>query len=544
VVAHQREIQLTSFKFFATRTLTCHKRILIRFCVWSRVLNSELEAHLRRSVNFPSPPGVATHIIELAQDPEIEMGKVAKALSMDSALSSKVLRIANSPLYAQRRKSENLRQALVVLGLNATLTLALSFSLVKSLRGSKPNGLNYKFYWRRALLAATAARALGDAMRQTLAEEIFLAALLQDVGMLALDQAAPELYRDGEQLQRDHAALAEHEKKRLQADHAHVGGWLMRTWNLPERLCHAIENSHHVELSCSAHPAGIFDRCVALSGPVADLFLLDPEQRQFAETALCAERSLGLDRMAFGQVLGTIGSMIPETEAIFESELLSKQHPDLILEQAREVLMLRSLHALREINTLRSNAESPSSSLELEEETRRDTLTGVYNRAYLEQFLAREFDNSTRHKWPLSVAYVDLDNFKQLNDSFGHQAGDRVLQATARILRGNTRETDLIARHGGEEFVVVLPATDAETAHSICERIVMAFRNTGHVVGSHHAKVTVSIGSATHGGQIQFNNYNDFVKAADQALYTAKSRGRNRSVPFDRQLSGAVARGG
>jgi len=98
-------------------------------------LNAEIEALLRLSVNFPSPPGVATHIIELAQDPEIEMGKVAKALSMDSALSSKVLRIANSPLYAQRRKSENLRQALVVLGLNATLTLALSFSLVKSLRG-------------------------------------------------------------------------------------------------------------------------------------------------------------------------------------------------------------------------------------------------------------------------------------------------------------------------------------------------------------------------------------------------------------------------
>ena len=115
-------------------------------------MNSEIEAKLRRSVNFPSPPGVATHIIELAQDPEIEMGKVAKALSMDSALSSKVLRIANSPLYAQRRKSENLRQALVVLGLNATLTLALSFSLVKSLRGAKAQRTELQ-----AVLAACAA---------------------------------------------------------------------------------------------------------------------------------------------------------------------------------------------------------------------------------------------------------------------------------------------------------------------------------------------------------------------------------------------------
>jgi diguanylate cyclase (GGDEF)-like protein len=508
-------------------------------------LNPEIEAHLRLSVNFPSPPGVATHIIELAQDPDIEMSKVAKALSMDSALSTKVLRIANSPLYAQRRKSENLRQALVVLGLNATLTLALSFSLVKSLRGGKSNGLNYKLYWRRALLSATAARALGDAMHQSLAEEIFLAALLQDVGMLALDQAIPDLYRDGDKLQRDHVALAAHEKKRVQADHAQVGGWLMRTWHLPERLYHAITHSHQLELSATADPARIFDRCVALSGPVADLFLLDPEQRQFAETALCAERSLGLDKMAFGQVLGTIGAIIPETEAIFDSELLSKQHPELILEQAREVLMLRSLHALREINTLRVAAEPPATRvLEVEEETRRDPLTGVYNRGYLEQFLAREFENSTRHKWPLSVAFVDLDNFKQINDSFGHQSGDRVLQATARILRGNTRETDMIARHGGEEFVVVLPATDADTAHNICERIVMAFRNTGHVVGSDHAKVTVSIGCATHGAQMQFSNFLDFIKAADQALYTAKTRGRNRSVPFDRQISGTLARSG
>ena len=239
---------------------------------------------------------MATHIIELAQDPEIEMGKVAKALSMDSALSSKVLRIANSPLYAQRRKSENLRQALVVLGLNATLTLALSFSLVKSLRGAKSNGLNYKFYWRRALLAATAARALGDAMRQTLAEEIFLAALLQDVGMLALDQAVPDLYRDGEKLQRDHAALAEHEKKRLQADHAYVGGWLMRTWNLPERLYRAMSTAIRWSWASAPIPRRYSTAASRCRVRWRICFCSIREQRQFAETALCAERSLGLDK--------------------------------------------------------------------------------------------------------------------------------------------------------------------------------------------------------------------------------------------------------
>src|SRR3984885_9857847 len=500
-------------------------------------VNPEIEAKLRRLVNFPSPPGVATHIIELAQDPDIEMGKVAKALSMDSALSTKILRIANSPLYAQRRKSENLRQALVVLGLNATLTLALSFSLVKSLRTGKANGMSHPLYWRRALIAATSARALADALHQSMAEEIFLAGLLQDVGMLALDQAVPDLYRGGESVQRDHAALAELEKKRIKVDHAAIGGWLMTKWNLPSRLCHAIERSHQIDLQVSSDPAQIFDRCVALSGPVADLFLNDAQNRRFAETALSAERSVGLDKTAFGQVLGTIGSMLPETEAIFETDILAQQHPELILEQAREALMLRNLFALREINSLRAAAESSNSrTLELEEETRRDAMTGVYNRAYLDQVLTREFDHSTRHKWPLSLAFADLDNFKSINDRFGHQAGDRILQATARILRGNTRETDLIARYGGEEFVVVLPATDAATAHGICERIVAAFQSTGHPIGAEHARVTISIGCATHGGQVNFPSVAEFVKAADQALYTAKLRGRNQSVPFDRQL--------
>jgi diguanylate cyclase (GGDEF)-like protein len=515
-----------------------------RLFVGSRNVNPELEAHLRSLVNFPSPPGVATHIIELARDPDIEMGKVAKALSLDSALSTKILRIANSPLYAQRRKSESLRQALVVLGLNATLTLALSFSLTKSLRSGKANGISFPFYWRRALLAATAARALADAMRHAMAEEIFLAALLQDVGMLALDKALPDLYRGGETMQRDHAALAALETQRLEIDHAEVGGWLMRTWNLPDRLHQAISRSHLLQHGATTDPGVLFERCVALSGPVADLFLLDPEQRQFAAVAQSAERSLGMDKLAFGQVLATVGAMIPETEAIFETDLLARQHPELILEQAREVLMLRSLHALREINTLRAVAESSNSrALELEEETRRDALTGVYNRAYLDQVLAREFEQATRHNRPVSIAFADLDNFKGINDKFGHQAGDRILQATARLLRGNTRESDLIARYGGEEFVVVLPATDAALAQVICERIVSAFQNTGHVIGSEQARVTISIGCATHGMNTPFSSPADLIKAADQALYTAKQRGRNRSVTFDRELPVTLAAG-
>jgi len=95
-------------------------------------MTPELEAQLKACKSLPTPPGVATQIVQLANDPEADMNRISKVLAMDPAITTKILRIANSPMYAQQRKTENLRQAVVVLGLNATLSLALSFSLLKS----------------------------------------------------------------------------------------------------------------------------------------------------------------------------------------------------------------------------------------------------------------------------------------------------------------------------------------------------------------------------------------------------------------------------
>lgn len=497
-------------------------------------MTPELESQLRSMISFPSLPGVAAHIIELAQDPDVEMGKVARAVGMDPALATKVLRIANSPIYAQRRRSENLRQALVVLGLNATLTLALSFSLVKTLKGGKPNGLDYPLYWRRALLGATAARVLGEAAGHSLGEELFLAGLLQDVGMIALDRSLPKLYRDMADVQPDHKELAAHERRQVGLDHPGVGGWLMRQWNLPERLWKAIEASHKVDLRRALDPEEIFVRSVALSGPIADLFLQSGRQdgKAMSDLAQQVARVFGMDKGKFGDVIARVSSLIPETEAVFDTDFMVD--PDSIVDQAREILMIRNLNTLREVNSLRVTADSLSArAMELEAETRRDPLTGAFNRSFLEQYLAREFDNSARQGWALTVAFCDLDHFKKVNDTHGHQAGDKILQATARILRGNTRESDVVARYGGEEFVLVLPATDAATGRSVCQRIIAAFQNARHDIGTGSIGVTISIGFATQSPATPYESCEVLIRAADQALYTAKLQGRNRSVHHD-----------
>ena len=121
------------------------------------MLTSELRKQLESCSNLPTPPGVATKIIRLANDPETDMSRITEVLALDPAITAKILRIANSPMYARQRKTENLRQAVMVIGLNATISLALSFSLLKSWhRHDETGGLDYPLYWRRALLGATA----------------------------------------------------------------------------------------------------------------------------------------------------------------------------------------------------------------------------------------------------------------------------------------------------------------------------------------------------------------------------------------------------
>src|ERR1700722_19569413 len=156
----------------------------------------QLTSKLKASVNFPSATALAQQIIALAGDPQIDISQVATAIGRDPSLAAKLLRVANSALYSRQRKSTNLRQALIVLGLHGATTLALGFSLLGTYRGLKSNGVDYDRYWRRAILSASAARCFGALQNTSAPDDIFLAALLQDIAILGVDRSAPDFYRD------------------------------------------------------------------------------------------------------------------------------------------------------------------------------------------------------------------------------------------------------------------------------------------------------------------------------------------------------------
>ena len=157
---------------------------------------------------------------------------------------------------------------------------------------------------------------------------------------------------------------------------------------------------------------------------------------------------------------------------------------------------------------------------------REDGLTGVANRRWLDASLARERERARRHGHPLSVAMIDLDHFKSINDRCSHHVGDEVLRRLGRLLRDTCRQGDLVGRYGGEEFLVVLVETPLASARQVCEKLRRLVAGLD-VQGLHPslARVTVSIGVA---GDAEDPVATDLVQLADRELYRAKREGRNR----------------
>jgi diguanylate cyclase (GGDEF)-like protein len=159
----------------------------------------------------------------------------------------------------------------------------------------------------------------------------------------------------------------------------------------------------------------------------------------------------------------------------------------------------------------------------------RDALTGLYNRRYLEETLEREMRRAARAEQSLGILMIDLDHFKNFNDTYGHDAGDAVLRETGASLTKGIRAEDFVCRFGGEEFVVILPTADPETSRTRAERLRTKMRElTIMYQGKSLGMVTISVGVAAfpaHG-----TSPKELMAAADAALYEAKRGGRDKVV--------------
>jgi two-component system cell cycle response regulator len=169
-------------------------------------------------------------------------------------------------------------------------------------------------------------------------------------------------------------------------------------------------------------------------------------------------------------------------------------------------------------------------SRDLYEAAVRDRLTGLYNRGYFDDRIAAECAFVKRHQTSMAVLLVDLDHFKQVNDTYGHPVGDEVLKAAAGKIRDSLRAEDLAARYGGEEFVVLARGTDSGGAQVLGQRLRTRIALAEVSTPSGLIKVTASVGVAVMRKDLVYRNAGELIAAADAALYEAKKAGRNQVV--------------
>ncbi len=199
------------------------------------------------------------------------------------------------------------------------------------------------------------------------------------------------------------------------------------------------------------------------------------------------------------------------------------------LERERQQALTRANADLDALNVSLTEANLQKTMLldQLERQTFEDALTGLANRRRLDQRLADEFALALRHGRPLAVAIADLDHFKSVNDRFSHAVGDAALRATAKLLASQVRHTDLVARFGGEEFVIVLVETDAEAALRVCEKLRTAVANYAWKAIHPGLALTLSIGVCA---DTALPAHDRMLAMADRNLYRAKAAGRDRVV--------------
>ncbi len=285
-----------------------------------------------------------------------------------------------------------------------------------------------------------------------------------------------------------------------------------------ERLAAALGQYHSVEVDPEPHQA-----LVKAAEGEFELVLVSLGLRDFDGLRLCSQiRSLERTRHV---------AVVMIAEADDRPRILRGLdigvHDFLVRPVDRNELLARVRTQLRRKRFADKLRESVQASMEL---AVTDALTGLHNRRYLDGHLAAMFSDAVRRGRHLSLLVLDIDRFKRVNDTYGHDAGDEVLREFANRIRAQTRGIDLVARYGGEEVVVALPDTTFEGAHALAERIRERVEGSPFTIhrGAQSIHVTVSVGVSAR--QAADASAGDILKRADLALYRAKEAGRNRVV--------------
>ncbi len=501
----------------------------------------EIKTRLTAEIELPSPPAIAVRILKTVQQEDFSMDDLARIISADVALTTKLLRVANSAYYALPNKVSNVNKALGILGTNIIKNIALSFVIAGDLQKSERSYFKFDHFWRRSVTTAVAADLLTKAINKH-NDDIFVTGLLQDIGIMVIFLYKGKTYDNAlnSETSCDDKNLIAIEQKNFQFNHQQLSHILLSDWGLPDTITAPLLYHHepdkapkHLQETASILEVASLLSSVYLGSETAtnvclvsqkmkDYFSIEPEQTREI-----------IDQVALQSVL------ILE---IFEIKADDIKPYSTILQEANEELGKLNLSYEQLVLELKESKakserfakELQQANLKLEELAFRDSLTGIYNHRYFQEVLSKEIARSRRYHRSLSVLIFDIDYFKKVNDTHGHPAGDKVLVQLAQSIEKTIRPSDVLARYGGEEFIIVLPETNLAGLRVFAERLRRCVEQQEIIDGPNVIKVTISGGGVHLPPQVDIPQ-SELVDLADKKLYISKKEGRNRVTVADCQ---------
>jgi diguanylate cyclase (GGDEF)-like protein len=511
------------------------------------VSREALLARIVEDPHLPSPPGMILQVLERASQRDCTPASLAAVIHLDPALCGKILKVVNSALYGLPRPISSIERAVALLGLKLVRSLVLSLSLPALQRqlGAAPS---LESFWKELVAGAIVAQELALRLRRPNPEDDLVAGLLRDLGVLALRQIAPNSY-DGllaQPIEKRTLRQCELEEELFGVNHAEVGAHVLRRWRLPEGITEAIRHHHapdHADL-----PQIVADRAHLLdfAGRVAQLQLGGGEAEMLRDLLVLAHDQYGMTEAELTAFLQPLARKIEEFAAVMDIQIGSCDDYARIMARAAEELVkltvetgvdkLRILeqkqHAEQETRHWREQAAR------LHKEAMRDPLTGAFHRGCFEDELGRQFRRARRRGTALGLVFLDLDDFKGLNDRFGHPSGDRILRETADKLFAAVRYGDVVARYGGDEFCVLVENTSPAGLRAMADRLWQDLNDRAVREGGQTIPVRASVGAVLCLPQTYVGVAADILTAADQAMYAAKLTGKNQ-VAFVSLLTAA-----
>lgn len=499
---------------------------------------------------LPSPPAALAHIIGAAGDPEVSVQGLGRLIAVDPALSAAVLGVANSATYGMGRRVRSVKQAAVLLGFRAIRNLAVSQAVRSATEGVDTGAFDLDGFWEDSLRRGTAAVVIARRAGYQDLAEAFTVGLIQDLGYLAMAVQWPE-HSEALQAAMGHTAARrlERERRLTGTTHPELFVTLGKEWGLPEELVEVIAGHH-----CEDPLADRRDERLRSIASVADA-VADVVQTEGNSGAIAfATRALGelgsRERLDLESVLEQVGTAMSAAAADMQIRIGPQPSFQDVMSRANEVLIninasyeeitqklqesnLRLEDANRQLQEALSEKQELARQLEASNQTLRrlaatDVLTGVANRRAFTTVLAQRILSAQESGAWVSLIMMDIDHFKQVNDRYGHAAGDDVLKTVCQRIGKAIRAPDLLARLGGEEFAVLLEGADLALGRQVAERLRLAMSEEpvrcrdGSLIS-----VTGSFGGVTVRGN-RLPHPDELLNQADQALYRSKGSGRNR----------------